>query len=71
LTEFACLQFGATTDYCTAAETTAFMTTLVAWLDASDAVAAYSWEGFNTGNNNLIIDASGALTDLGKLYIKL
>jgi len=70
LTEFACLGFGPTT-YCTADETTAFMKEIVPWLEASDMIAAYSWEPFNTGDNNKLLNADGTLNDLGKLYVSL
>jgi len=47
------------------------MKEIVPWLEASDMIAAYSWEPFNTGDNNKILNTDGTLNDLGKLYVSL
>lgn len=69
VTEFACLSYDTgSADYCNDQEAESFMKEALDFLDGSDMVAAYSWEGFNTGHVNRLVNEDGSLTNLGKIY---
>lgn len=69
VTEFACLHYeGDDRQDCSDDETAQFMKEALDFLDNSDQVAAYAWEGFNTGEVNRLVDHTGSLTNLGKIY---
>ncbi|WVW81956.1 hypothetical protein I302_103959 [Kwoniella bestiolae CBS 10118] len=76
LSEFACYQFGSD-PHPSLEEVSTFMQETTAWLDQQDWVVKYAWFGnarnseylFGVYETNRLMDASGALTDLGRQYM--
>ncbi len=65
LTEFSCDASA------TLAQQEAFMKAAIPYLEASPYVQRYSWFSAGPIPNALLVDGSGALTDLGKTYVAL